>query len=327
MIVLAVILMLLLLFVLAVYVIYCICFGQYREKYSEDDIEQQMPKGPAYDVFKDVIERGIRNVVEDKEYEPVEITSVDGLKLHGRYYHRKDGAPLVIFFHGYRANIYRDGSGIYSYSKKNEFNLLLVNQRSQGLSEGKTITFGVMERHDCKSWVEYAVNRFGKDIKIDIFGLSMGAATVMMAADVGLPENVKGILADCGFSSPKEILCAVMESLKLPSKMLYPLARLGAKWFGQFDLEEASALESMKNCNIPVLLVHNEGDDFVPYWMSKKCYEVCSSPEKNLVTVQGVGHGLSWCLEPQKYKETMDEFFEKTLTIGKIVKNEEYRLD
>lgn len=316
--ILIIVLIIVLLFIISVYAAYRYCFGEYRERYPEDDIEQQMPKGPAYEVFRETIEKGIRNVVEAKEYELVDITSVDGLKLYGRYYHRKDGAPLVIFFHGYKGNIYRDGNGIYSYSKKHGFNLLLVNQRSQGISEGKTITFGIMERHDCKSWVEYAVKRFGNDVKIDIFGLSMGSATVMMAADVGLPENVKGILADCGFTSPKEIMCTVMESLKLPVKIMYPLAKLGAKWFGHFDLEEASAVESMKKCDIPILFIHNEGDDFVPFWMSKKCYEVCSCEDKKLVTVQGVGHGLSYCLEPPKYQSAMTEFFEKTLglTLG-----------
>jgi len=302
-----------LVFIISVYVIYRICFGQYRETYPEDDIAQHMPKGPAYEVFREVIEGGIRNVIEAKEYEMVEITSVDGLTLSGRYYHRRDGAPLVIFFHGYHGNFYRDGNGIYSYAKRNGINLLLANQRSQGLSEGKTITFGIMERHDCKSWVEYAVNRFGKEVRINLFGLSMGAATVMMAADLGLPDNVKGILADCGFSSPKEILCAVMDNLKLPSKLMYPLAKLGARWFGRFDLEEASALDSMKNCKLPIVFVHNDGDDFVPFWMSEKCYEACASKDKKFVRVKGVGHGLSWCLEPAKYQAAMDEFFEKTL--------------
>jgi len=304
---------LLIMFLVSVYVIYRICFGEYRETYPEDDVQRHMPKGPAYEVFSEVIERGIRNVIEATEYETVEITSVDGLKLRGRYYHRQDGAPLVIFFHGYHGNFYRDGNGIYSYSKKNGINLLLASQRSQGLSEGKSITFGIMERRDCKSWVEYAVNRFGKDVKIDLFGLSMGAATVMMAADVGLPDNVKGILTDCGFSSPKEILCAVMDGMKLPSKLMYPLAKLGAKWFGHFDLEEASAYESMKKCKLPVLFVHNDGDDFVPFWMSEKCYEICGSEDKKFVRVKGVGHGLSWCLEPEKYQSAMVEFFEKTL--------------
>ena len=309
---------LLILFLISVYVIYRICFGEYRETYPEDDVQRHMPKGPAYEAFREVIEHGIRNVVEAKEYELVDITSVDGKKLYGRYYHRQDGAPLVIFFHGYKGNIYRDGNGIYSYSKKNGINLLLVNQRSQGMSEGKTITFGIMERHDCKSWVEYAVNRFGGNVKINLFGISMGAATVMMAADMDLPSNVKGILADCGYSSPKEILCSVMDSLKLPSKVLYPLAWLGAKWFGHFDLEEASAYESMKNCKLPVLLVHNDGDDFVPFWMSEKCYEACASEDKKFVRVKGVGHGLSWCLEPEKYQSAMVEFFEKTFAVKPV---------
>ena len=309
---------LLVLFAALVYGMYQFCFGEYRETYPEDDIEQQMPKGPAYEVFRDTIERGIRTVVEAKEYELVDITSVDGLKLYGRYYHRKDGAPLVIFFHGYKGNIYRDGNGIYSYSKKNEFNLLLVNQRSQGLSEGKAITFGIMERIDCKSWVEYAVKRFGEEVKIGLFGISMGAATVMMAADLELPDNVKCILADCGFSSPKEIICAVADSLHYPYRILYPFAKLGAKWFGHFNLEEASALQSMKNCKLPVMFVHNEGDDFVPFEMSERCYEACACADKTFVRIQGVGHGLSWCLEPEKYHSAMTDFFERTLGIRSI---------
>lgn len=304
-----------LLFLISVYVIFCICFGEYRETYPEDDVAQHMPKGAAYEPFKEVIEKGIRNVVEGKEFEEISITSVDGLALYGRYYHRQDGAPLVIFFHGYHGNFYRDGNGIYYYAKKKGINLLMVNQRSQGYSEGKAITFGIMERRDCKSWVEYAVNRFGKDVKIGLFGLSMGAATVMMAVDTTLPKQVKGILADCGFSSPKEILCSVMKHMKLPAKLMYPLAKLGAKWFGHFDLEEASALESMKTCKLPILFVHSTGDDFVPFWMSKKCFEACVSADKQLLEIKGVGHGLSYCLEPEKYQAAMDDFFEKILNL------------
>lgn len=302
-----------LLFVISVYVIYRICFGAFRPKWEGEKVEYYAPVGEAYEPFKEVIETGIRNVMDAKDFELVEITSVDGLKLRGRYYHRNDRAPLIIFMHGYKGNFYRDGNGIFTYSKKFGYNVLMVYQRSQGLSEGKTITFGIMERQDCRSWVEYAINRFGNDQKILISGISMGGATVMMAADVGLPDNVKGIMSDCGFSSPKEILCSVMDSIKLPSKLLYPLAKLGAKWFGGFDLETASAVESLKNCQIPVLMIHNEGDDFVPCWMSKKCYETCASVDKQFLLVQGVGHGMSYCHKPKEYEMAMDKFFEKTL--------------
>jgi len=306
------------LFFLSIYVIYRICFGEFREKYPEDCVEMHMPKGPAYEPFCDVIKKGICNVVEATEFETVEITSVDGLKLKGRYYHRRDGAPLIIFFHGYRGNFYRDGNGIFTYSKKFDMNVLLVYQRSQGQSEGKTITFGIMERQDCKSWVEYAIGRFGNHQEILLSGISMGGATVMMAADVGLPDNVKGIMTDCGFTSPKEILCSVMDSLKLPSKVFYPLAKLGAKWFGGVELEEASAVESMKHCKIPVLFIHGEEDDFVPCWMSRKCYEVCAA-EKELLIVPGVGHGMSYCYGPKEYEAAIDRFFERTLEAKPLV--------
>lgn len=302
----------LLLFLLVLYIIYGICFREFRPKQTDERVEYYVPSGKAYEPYKEVIETGIRNVIDAKEYETAEITSYDGLKLVGRYYHRKDGAPLIIFMHGYKGNFFRDGNGIFIYSKKYGFNVLLAHQRAHGLSEGKTITFGIKERYDCKAWTEYAVKRFGTDQKILLGGLSMGAATVMMAADVGLPENVKGIMADCGFSSPKEILCSVMESIKMPSKVMYPLAKLAARVYGGFHLEEASAVESLKHCKIPVLLIHGEGDDYVPSWMSVKCHEVCASGCELLI-VPGFGHGMSYCHGPKEYEAAMDRFFEKTL--------------
>ena len=319
MIVIVIILLLTLVVFLCPYVVYCICFRAYRPRQNGEKIEYYVPVGKAYEPYKEVIEKGIRNVMDAKDYELVEILSHDGLKLRGRYYHRKEGAPLIIFMHGYKGNFYRDGNGIFSYSKKYGFNVLLAYQRAHGLSEGKNITFGIKERHDCKSWAEYAVNRFGKEQAILLGGLSMGAATVMMAADVGLPNNVKGIMADCGFSSPKEIICSVMDSLKLSSKLLYPLAKLGAKWYGGFDLEEASAVESLKNSRLPVLLIHGEGDDYVPSWMSVRCHEVCVS-DCELLIVPGFGHGMSYCHGPREYEAALDRFFEKTLGAKPLVK-------
>ena len=300
------------LWLIALYVIYRICFLQFRSAHQEEKAEYYAPYGEVYEPYRDVIEKGIRQVIEAKEYEQVEIISYDGLRLAGRYYHRKEGAPLVIFMHGYKGNFYRDGNGIFILSKRYGFNILLVHQRAHGRSEGRSITFGIKERYDCKAWAEYAVRRFGTEQKILLSGLSMGAATVMMAADTGLPENVKGIMADCGFSSPKEILCDVMKSRKMPSKLLYPMAKQAAKIYGGFGLEEASAVESLKRSRIPVLLIHGEGDDFVPSYMSVKCHEVCAS-ECELLLVPGIGHGMSYCHGPKEYEAAVDRFFYKTL--------------
>jgi len=301
-----IILSVVILFFVITYAVYRICFGEYRMK-QNCTMESLMPVGEEYVGYEDVIMRGIQRVW-DAPYEMVEVISHDGLKLRARYYHRTDGAPVVLMMHGYRGNIFRDGNGIFSFSRKYGFNLLMPDQRAHGLSEGKTIAFGIKERMDCKTWAEYLVARFGEEQQIMLCGLSMGAATVLMAADVGLPVNVKGIMADCGFSSPKEILCSVMKSLKLPSKILYPVARLGARLFGGVDLEEASAVESVKHSRIPILLLHGEADNFVPCYMSLACREACSS-EVELLTVPGAGHGMSYCLDAIGYEAAVDRLF------------------
>ncbi len=304
-----VLLVLLLVFFLALYMVYRICFLEYRVSFEEELIRDAAKKEEFHGYY-DVVRRGMLSVAEEKNYETVQVLSHDGLKLYGRYYHRGNGAPLIIFMHGYHGNFYRDGMGIFGLSKRYGYNLLLIHERAHGLSEGKTITFGVKERLDCKTWVEYAVKRFGTEQKILISGLSMGAATVMMAANVGLPTQVKGIMADCGFSSPKEIICEVMHQIKYPVKLMYPLAKLSARVFGGFDLEGEAALKSMKECQLPILFIHGEADDFVPTRMSVACHEVCTS-EKELLLVPGAGHGMSYCYQAKEYEEAVDRLFQK----------------
>ncbi len=300
------------LFLIALYIVYRMCFMEYRLEKEHTTVEDYMPIGKDYENHQEVIRTGIDRVMQ-APFEQVFITSEDGLKLSGRYYHRKDNAPVILMMHGYHGNIFRDGNGIFYYSGLHDFNILMADQRAQNTSEGKTITFGVKERYDCKCWANYLIDRFGKDTEILLSGLSMGAATVMMAADVGLPNNVKGIMADCGYSSPKEILISVMKSMKLPAKLLYPLARWSATIFGHFNLEESSAVESMKHCKVPVLLIHGEADDFVPCSMSIACKEACVS-EVELVTVANAGHGMSYCLDAKAYEDAVERFFRKTLS-------------
>ena len=157
----------------------------------------------------------IKSMVDDmlkRECEPITITSFDGLKLYGRYYHFVDGAPILLQFHGYRGSAERDMSGGNKVAFERGYNCLVVDHRAHGKSEGSTITFGIKERYDVVSWCNYIANRFGLDTLVTISGISMGGATVLMSADLDLPSNVIGILADCPFSSPKDILnepCAI----------------------------------------------------------------------------------------------------------------------
>jgi len=145
-------------------------------------------------------------------------------------------------------------------------------------------------------------------VKLILTGISMGASTVLMAAGNPLPENVIGILADCGFNSAKDIIKKVIRQLGLPPKISYPFVKLGARLYGGFDLEETSAEEAMKKCTKPVIFFHGESDDFVPCDMSRINYEACAA-KKRLVTIPGAGHGLSYAIAPEAYLTALREFF------------------
>ena len=289
-------------------IIYDVCFSA-RKVYMSGN--HSVPKGDQYQPYGKHIREAVDEVLSIP-YELVHTTSFDGLKLVGKYYHMNDYAPLIIFFHGYRCSSLRDGNGIFRHGRELGCNVLMVDQRAHGLSEGKTITFGIKERYDVLSWVNYGIERFGNDTNILLSGLSMGAATVLMAADVGLPDNVKGITADCPYSSPKEILCTVMKSMRFPVGITYQIAKWTAKILGKFDLEEASAVEAIKNATIPILIVHGEDDRFVPCEMSKACKEAgCDNVE--LMLVKNAGHGMSYFVDRNVYKKTILQFLNRTL--------------
>ena len=297
-----------LLFVVALYVVYDICFSGNRKLMAD---ETELPQGEQYIPYHEVIGRCMDQVMADP-YEEVGVYSHDGLKLYGRYYHRRDAAPLIIFFHGYRGSALRDGNGIFLYSKTLNYNILLVDQRVHGRSEGKTISFGIKERYDCFSWVEWAQQRFGIDVQVILAGLSMGAATVLMTANMGLPKNVKGILADCPYSSPKAVIRKVAKDMNFPEGMIYWLAKLAAHWIGKFDLEETSAVEAVRGSKIPILIIHGDDDRFVPCTMSRECLQACRE-QVELVLVEGAGHGISQCVDMNKYENAVRAFFQKTL--------------
>jgi fermentation-respiration switch protein FrsA (DUF1100 family) len=275
--------------------------------------EYPTPKGKIYDEFREDMVRWIKEGRAEK-HEKVEIKSNDGLTLRGKYYEYKKGAPVEILFHGYRGESERDLSGAMQRCFALGMNALIVDQRASGRSDGHIITFGIREREDCRLWAEYASRRFGKETKIILTGISMGAATVMMALLEPLPENVVGVLADCGYTSPREIIQKVMRDIHIPPWLLYPFISLGARIFGGFSLEDASATEGCKRTKIPVIFIHGVADDFVPCDMSRSLFEACTSPKKRLFTVEGAGHGLAYPKDRDGYLAAVGEFFSSILT-------------
>ena len=162
-------------------------------------------------------------------YEPVTIRSDDGLTLFGRCYPTAPDAPWLLLFHGYRSAAERDFCGGLPFGMGMGCNVLLVDERAHGKSGGRCLTLGIRERYDCRRWVDYVIGRAGPDAKIVLYGMSMGAATVLMAAGPELPKNVTGIVADCGYSAPSAILKSVIRSAHLPVFPVYALLRLGCR--------------------------------------------------------------------------------------------------
>lgn len=240
-------------------------------------------------------------------YETVTIESYDGLTLYGKYYHVKDHAPLQLMFHGYRTPMAeRDFEGGMQICRQMECNFLLVDQRAHGKSQGHITTFGIRERRDCLSWITYANERFGNETKITLFGISMGASTVLMALDLGLPDNIAGIVADCGYTSPEAIIKSVIQSMGLPGQA-YFFVWLGAVLFAHLNLKESQAQKAVKNSKIPILFIHGEDDRYVPCRMTRDLYKNCKG-EKYLLTVPEAGHGMSFYGNRKEYVRMVQNF-------------------
>ena len=266
---------------------------------------------PRFDPYQDYV-RMACDLLRSRPCESVCIRSQEGLKLWGRYYHQQDGAPLDICFHGYRSSPWLDFCGGAELSRQLGHNLLLADQRAHGKSEGHTIAFGIRERWDVMSWIEYALDRFGPDTKIFLYGVSMGASTVLMASDLGLPAAVKGIVADCPYSAPKDIILRVAEHWGYAPKLIWPFVKLGARVYGGFDVQETDACRAVTDTQTPILLLHGQADRFVPCQMSE---QICrANPQRvRYFTFPNAGHGLSLPSNPDRYQRLVSEFVSRAL--------------
>lgn len=302
-------------FIIAVALYLCTAYFVYlrafRSKKDYSDTELALP---GSSVLKVTDERMLKliNDIDEIPHEEIEIVSFDGTKLFGRYYHFSDDAPLDIQFHGYKSRASRDCCGIFRISRDMGHNVLLVDQRAHGKSGGVTITFGVKERFDCLEWAKYASERFGKDKKILLFGLSMGAATVLMASSLALPEGVVGIISDSAYTSPRDILFKVGTQLHYPKRIMGTFISASAFIFGGFDIDGANCIESVKNTKLPVLFLHGQDDFFVPCGMTRKVFAACKD-NKSIVTFSNGGHCAAYIFNTEKYVNAINDFCKKTL--------------
>ena len=248
--------------------------------------------------------------LKENPSEELEITSTDGLKLRGVWVPAENPKGTILLAHGYRSSKMVDFSLAFGMYHTLGLNILIPDQRAHGKSEGKYITFGVKESRDMELWVAYHNKTFG-EIPLILSGLSMGASTMLYLADAELPKNVKCIIADCGFTSPKEIIKSVFHQVvHLPAAPSLWVADLFARLFAGFSLSEKDSRQTLKNSKLPVLLVHGAEDGFVPCEMTRQAYAACREP-KELLLVEGADHGVSFLVAKDRYVQTVVAFLQK----------------
>jgi fermentation-respiration switch protein FrsA (DUF1100 family) len=169
------------------------------------------------------------------------------------------------------------------------------------------ISFGINEKHDCLAWANYVVERFGPNVSILLGGVSMGAATVLMASSLPLPPNVKAITADCPYSSPEAIIRKVARDMKISDKLGYPFIAISARLFGKFSMRDGGAVEAVKHARVPIMIMHGEGDEFVPFSMGREIFDACAG-EKSFLAIPKAGHGLSYFYDTDTYTQAVGAF-------------------
>ncbi len=274
--------------------------------------DEKVPAGLGFADFTGEMEEG-KTWFQSQKKERIAMTSHDGLKLVAYYLPApKESRRVLILMHGYRnEGIVWDFSGLVKFYHEQGYHLLVPHQRAHGESEGEHICFGVKERYDLAQWTEYISRRFERRCSIFLSGISMGGATVLMAAGLKLPGQVKGIIADCGYTSPWDIFAYVLgKDCHLPKfPFLYAADYICYRRAG-FHFQECSAVESLRGNRIPVLFIHGGRDAFVPARMSWKNYEACAA-EKEIFIVDRAAHGASHLVEPEEYRRRVVKFMEK----------------
>lgn len=255
--------------------------------------------------YDDVMQAG-RQWLEAHPSVPVEMTSFDGLTLRGELYEHPQAKALLIACHGYRSNGVRDFASACRFYYDYGISILLIDQRAAGRSGGKYITFGVRESVDVRDWCSLMAERF-PGLPIVLAGISMGASSVLMAAD-DLPENVAALLADCGYTSPWEEFSHVARHyMGRAALALLPGVDVWCRLLGGFGLKERSAPRALEKNTRPVLFIHGQADELVPYEHSLKNRDACRGTAE-LFSVPGADHGMSYLVDPEGYHETAERF-------------------
>ena len=294
---------LLLILLITLYFIYRYIFHSPRKGQNNDfRVEPALDYQGTLDKLQGLIQK-----VVSLPYEDLWIKSDDGLKLHGYFYRNDSSNKFILMFNGYRGTPRSNFSGSTLDVINLGYNVILCDQRAHNLSDGHTITFGRKEQYDVVAWIEYVKEKWGNSIKIAIAGISMGAATVLLASDKIDPE-IK-VIADCPFSSQKAVISSMMKVMKFPPKIFWPLAYLSCIIYGHARLKD-DALVNVSNSKCKILIIHGTKDSVVPYKMSERVY-LANKDHVQYELFEGVEHALSYLKDTERYRNIVTKFLEE----------------
>lgn len=253
------------------------------------------------------------NWVDEAEHEDITIEN-RGLSLKGYFYPADEPTDIYVFCsHGYRSNGKGEFSGLAKFYHDEGYNVFVVDHQAAGSSEGNNISFGYYEKQDCMKWLDYMIYRFGSDIKIILHGISMGSATVMMMSDDDkLPENVKLIIADCGYTDVASQFTNVIHEFKMPASPFIRTTDLFNKIVYKFYYSKIRPIDNVKNSKVPILFIHGRDDCFIDPNMAYELYNACNAP-KDLLIVDGADHAQSFDTDPGTYSAKVKEFIAQYL--------------
>lgn len=247
------------------------------------------------------------------EHEDVFITSGDGLRLHATWFPNKmqDSKGLILCFHGYTGTGMTNFVGLSDYYLPRGYQMLLVDLRAHGESEGEYVGFGCLDRRDALRWMEYAIERAGEEASIWLHGISMGGATVLMCSDMNLPPQVKGIISESAFTSAWDVFYHVLRNwYHIPPEPILAVSDKFMQRRAGYGLTECNAAQSVRHTKLPILLVHGTADSFVPATMCKEIYENIGG-DKEMLLINGAAHAECFYSDREKYESKLTAFLER----------------
>ena len=271
----------------------------------------EMADMQKWEEYKKII--GVRKEwLLQQPYENIDITARDGIRLHGYYIPaEKQSDRLVIGLHGYTSEGFGSFASHAYFFHKQGFDVLTIDLRAHGQSEGDYIGFGVLDRFDCLEWINYVEKRFDGQKRIMLHGTSMGAATALMTLGFEeLPKSVKCVISDCAYTSPYDVFVHILKrDYHLPPFPVMNINSVICKEKAGYSFNDYSALTALRQTDRPVLIIHGAEDNFVPVSMSSELDIACASPHE-VVIVPGAGHGASYYENAEIYEEAERRFIE-----------------